>query len=135
MVSQSFKALWKGLLTLAVSTALFVFIVATYGVETTKWTCQGEFVGQLGTRPAVLYALIDRYRWFIFWSDHGAMITWEIQPNIDVGHGYIAGGDSVNLITDFNRTRLLGDFSPLSGTIHVVTFREEDFRGTCALAP
>lgn len=118
--------------------AAFLVLVVTAGVAKAQYSCPGEFLrnGSASPQdgvPATLYARIDRYRWFIFWADHDAMIFWEIQPRNQIGFGYYTESEFSTPITDLGRSKVLGSWSSLSRKIYVETSTDgsEAFSGTC----
>lgn len=88
--------------------------------------CSGQVQRQVaGGDPvitqATLYAQVETYRWIMFWLDHDAMISWEVQPGGDIGFGYYNHSNFGTPITDLKRQRDYGSFSRLSNRIYVAT--------------
>jgi hypothetical protein len=133
MIRKVFKVVGALLATVV----LFLVIVANYGTTQTRLVCPGELRPpvedrQIVTTPATLYAQVEEYRWIVFWSDHDAMIRWEIQPPGDFGFGYYDDSSFGTPITDLERTKSYGAFSSLSGRINVESFDgRQTFEGQC----
>ena len=118
---------------------LFVIIASNFGSVESRWECSGEVRRQIPNEaqevsyPAKLYANVDTFRWFVFWTRHHAMIKWEIDGRHTTGFGYYSGNDFGTAIVDFNNTKHYGLFSPLSKRIEILpaVVGAEGFEGTC----
>ncbi|MEQ1911696.1 MAG: hypothetical protein ABMA15_22955 [Vicinamibacterales bacterium] len=131
----------KGIGGLIAAALLFLILVVNFGTTENRLTCPGVVERTAGvagqvTTPATLYARLETYRWIVFWADHDAMISWEIQPGGDTGFGYYSESSFGTPIVNFERTKTYGSWSLLSSQIHVETSAdgEEAFAGTCKMS-
>lgn len=128
----------KGAAVLVGAIILFLIVVVNFGTIETRLECSGEVrrtvpSGDAVRTPATLYARVETYRWFIVWTDHDAMIFWEVQPGGDNGFGYYRASQFETPITDFQSTEQYGSYSSLSNRIYVETAFDgsEVFDGIC----
>jgi hypothetical protein len=115
-----------------------MIVVISFGTVKSRLVCSGQRTDSIGnshvTTPATLYAQVETYRWFLFWTDFDATITWEIQPGGANGYGYYTDSRFGRPITDFYRTKDYGSWSPLSNRIRVLmsSINDDDaFDGIC----
>jgi hypothetical protein len=123
---------------LLTATVLFLIIVVNFGTVEDRWECPGQVRrqgagGEPVTTAATLYAKVETYRWFVFWADHDAMITWEIRPGGRTGFGFYSHNDFGAPIVEYRGTKQYGSFSPLSKRVSVeAAFDGSDiFDGVC----
>jgi len=124
--------------TLVAALILLFLVVISLAVDRSRLLCNGQVKRNArGAEPvttsATLYARVDRYRWFVLWMDHDAMINWEIQPGSYSGFGYYDESSFATPISDLQRTKTYGSFSSLSKRIYIETGfdGQEAFEGIC----
>lgn len=128
----------KGIGALVVMAAALWVLVANFATSESRMSCPGQLSRTSGsappfTTPATLYARVEAFRWFVFWTNYDAMIYWEVQPGGASDFGYYRNSPFAAVIVDFEGTKIRGSWSSLSSQIRVDTVRDgvEAFEGIC----